>query len=125
LMRTSSKGAVAALAVAVILAFLLARFWRLAGRAHALTALAVIGIALLVHGGNLLGRVGAATGGEAHSGQFRVLTWEATAKMAAANPLLGTGIGTFGSTFNKYAIAGWTEAAHNAYLQTAAETGFP
>lgn len=123
LLSTASKGAVAAFAVAVLIAFLLARFWRVAS-GSGLFIVGMMSIPMVsIFGGLLFGRVGAATAGEAHSGQFRVLTWEATAKMAAANPILGTGIGTFGSTFNKYAIAGWTEAAHNAYLQTAAETG--
>jgi len=122
LFMTASKGAVLALAVAFALV-LAAGFWRRTG--YGLSLLVVFAVCALVFGGGtLLGRVGAAGAGEAHSAQFRVLTWKASADMALDNPVLGTGIGTFGSSFNRYAIAGWTEAAHNAYLQTAAETGF-
>lgn len=125
LMLTASKGAVAALGAGVLIASALALYWRRV-RLMGVAAVVVLGIvAALAFGNTLLGRVGASTTAEAHSGQFRVLTWRATANMAERNPVVGVGAGAFGSTFNKYAIAGWTQAAHNAYLQTAAETGFP
>jgi O-antigen ligase len=123
LFMTGSKGALAAL-VAAMVAVLALGFWR---RVHvgALAVMAVLVVSALVGGKTLLGRVETATTTEAHSSQFRVLTWKGAARMAAAHPLAGTGVGTFGSAFSEYAVAGWTGAAHDAYLQTAAETGVP
>ena len=60
---------------------------------------------------------------QANSNQFRRLTWKSTARMALANPLLGTGVGKFKFAHPRYAIAGFTEMAHQSYLQVAAETG--
>lgn len=60
---------------------------------------------------------------QAHSGQFRVYTWRATADMALANPITGTGAGTFEIAFPRYAIAGYTRSAHQTFLQTASEMG--
>jgi O-antigen ligase len=71
-------------------------------------------------------RPGAAAGAgdaQAQSNQFRRLTWQSTARIALAHPLLGTGIGTFKYVHPRYAIAGFTEMAHQSYLQLAAETG--
>jgi O-antigen ligase len=123
LFMTGSKGALAAL-VAAMLAVLAMGLWRRM-RVGALAMAAVLVVSALVGGKTLLGRVESATTTEAHSSQFRVLTWKGAARMAAAHPLTGTGVGTFGSAFSKYAVAGWTAAAHDAYLQTAAETGAP
>src|SRR5205823_2852634 len=64
-------------------------------------------------------------GAESYSGRFRALTWRGTANMAVKNPILGTGIGSFGTAYPRYAEAGFTEHAHNSYLQLAAEAGFP
>lgn len=123
LFMTGSKGALAAL-VFGIAAVLALGFWRRV-RIGAVVFGIVLVIAAAVGGKTLLGRVETATTTQAHSSEFRVLTWKGAAGMAEANPVIGTGIGTFGSAFSRYAVAGWTGAAHNAYLQTAAETGLP
>lgn len=60
---------------------------------------------------------------ESHSGNFRLLTWNGTTRMAVKNPAIGTGIGTFEEAYPKYAIVGFTKLAHNSYLQIAAEAG--
>jgi O-antigen ligase len=125
LLMTGSKGAALALAVAVLAAVVVTRGWRGVSRKSLAVVAALLAVSLLVGGKVLAGRVGAAATAEAHSGTFRRLTWQATGRMAAANPILGVGVGAFGASFGRYAIAGWTAAAHNAYLQTAAETGVP
>lgn len=125
LLMTGSKGAVGALAVCVLLVFVAARPWRNLRRAMVGLAVLVICFSFGLGGRTLLGRVESAGGVEAHSSQFRLLTWQGAARMALAHPVAGTGIGTFGAAFNRYAIAGWTQAAHNAYLQAADETGIP
>jgi len=60
---------------------------------------------------------------QAHSGGFRIYTWQGTARMAKAHPINGTGIGTFDLGYGKYALVGYTNLAHNTYLQIAAEAG--
>jgi O-antigen ligase/tetratricopeptide (TPR) repeat protein len=66
----------------------------------------------------------AATASE-RSNAFRRLTWLATLRMVRARPLLGTGTGTFEFALPRYALAGYTQMAHESYLQTAAEAGVP
>lgn len=60
---------------------------------------------------------------ESHSMNFRLYTWQGTARMAAANPVKGTGLGTFEYAYPKYAKVGYTRLAHDSYLQLAAEAG--
>ena len=60
-----------------------------------------------------------------NSAAFRVWTWRGSAKMAAANPVLGTGIGIWVDTYPRYALTGFTRLAHNSYLQMADECGVP
>lgn len=83
-----------------------------------LAAFAVMGFAFR---GPLLSR----TGGDEHSGSFRTMTWKGTVAMAKANPLLGTGPGTFSVRYPRYAIVEKTDLAHSSYLQVASEEGFP
>ena len=51
--------------------------------------------------------------------------WKATAEMIKDKPLLGSGIGTYGSVYPKYRLADAeeTQFAHNTYLQHFAEIG--
>lgn len=60
-----------------------------------------------------------------NSGAFRVWTWRGAARMAAANPLLGTGVGAWVDQYPPYALTGFTRLAHNSYLQMADECGLP
>jgi O-antigen ligase len=57
--------------------------------------------------------------------EFRLYTWRGTAKMALANPVFGTGPGTFPALYPRYAEVGRTGLAHQSYLQVAAESGIP
>lgn len=65
------------------------------------------------------------SGGNDNSGQFRVYTWHGTVDMAVKSPLFGKGPGTFIDHYPQFARAGFTRLAHETYLQTAAEMGFP
>lgn len=65
------------------------------------------------------------TNPDPNSGAFRAWTWKGAARMAAANPILGTGIGTWGDLYPRYALTGFTRAAHQSYLQLADECGVP
>lgn len=60
-----------------------------------------------------------------HSAEFRRYTWIGTLDMVKANPILGTGIGTYSATYPRYAITAFTAHAHNSFLQWAGETGVP
>lgn len=60
-----------------------------------------------------------------NSAAFRKWTWKGSLKMAAANPALGTGIGTWPDLYPRYALTGFTRLAHNSYLQMADECGIP
>ncbi len=60
-----------------------------------------------------------------NSAAFRVWTWRGSLHMALANPLLGTGIGTWTDLYPPYALTGFTRLAHNSYLQLADECGLP
>ncbi len=62
---------------------------------------------------------------ESHSGGFRIWTWKGTLRVAKANPILGTGLGTYEIAYPRYAIVGFTRLAHNSYLQISAEAGVP
>ncbi|MFM7322868.1 MAG: O-antigen ligase family protein [Armatimonadota bacterium] len=64
-------------------------------------------------------------GGQEHSRDFRRETVRATARMAEAHPVVGTGPGTFPYVYGKYARVAWTGQAHSTYVQAAAETGVP
>ncbi len=60
-----------------------------------------------------------------NSAAFRLWTWRGSVKMAAANPVLGTGVGIWVYTYPRYALTGFTRVAHNSYLQMADECGVP
>jgi O-antigen ligase len=56
----------------------------------------------------------------------RINAWKGLLAMIAANPLSGTGLGTFSLSFPRYKIYGETaiwNQAHNEYLQVFAESG--
>ena len=65
------------------------------------------------------------TNPDPNSGAFRAWTWKGAARMAAANPILGTGIGTWEDLYPRYALTGFTRFAHESYLQLADECGIP
>jgi len=60
-----------------------------------------------------------------NSSAFRVWTWRGSLHMALANPVLGTGVGTWTDLYPRYALTGFTRLAHESYLQLADECGFP
>ena len=81
-----------------------------------------LAIAVLLFARPVLGRLGSLND---NSTAFRVWTWKGAVKMAAANPVLGTGIGTWEDLYPRYALTGFTRAAHQSYLQLADECGIP
>ncbi|MCE5236928.1 O-antigen ligase family protein [bacterium] len=124
LLLTGSKAALGALLVGIVLFGLLG----LSGNRRAQAA--VIGVAVLtVVAAFLLPpirvRLLSAFGWQSHSTVFRLYTWQGTLHMIQARPWLGFGAGTFEHIFPRFAIAGFTRAAHQSFLQLAAETGVP
>ena len=102
-------------------------------RLGVLTVAAIV--MLFVYGKPLLSRVSAGDGknapvsssaaGNEQSGEFRQMTWRGTIRMATANPLFGTGAGTFPVRYPPYAVVAKTDLAHQSYLQMASEQGIP
>lgn len=62
---------------------------------------------------------------DVHSGAFRIETWKGALRTVLANPILGVGTGAFEWQYPRYASVGYTRAAHNTYLELAAESGLP
>ena len=60
-----------------------------------------------------------------NSAAFRLWTWRGSLHMAFANPVLGTGVGTWTDLYPRYALTGFTRLAHESYLQLADECGLP
>lgn len=127
LLLTQSRFGLLAFVLAIAVFLVLSGFGRLLTGGAQKRAFLLGGLALaavLVGAKPVLSRLQAA-GDQSYSARFRVLTWRGTAKMAQANPLLGTGLATFGSAYPRYAVVGYTRHAHNTFMQFAGETGVP
>lgn len=126
LVATGSRLGIAAAGAGLALALGLALLGRvrLPGRrlGALLAALVVMGVGFR---GPLTSRIAGNPGGQSHSREFRAWTWKGTWRMARANPLLGTGPGTFEFRYPPYAFVAKTSLAHSSYAQLAAEQGFP
>ncbi len=70
------------------------------------------------------GAIASAAGSQAHSAEFRKYTWIGTYRAIAANPIMGTGIGSYEAAYPRYTLTAFTVHAHNSYLQFASETGW-
>ncbi len=76
----------------------------------------------------LIRRFGDLASTEEISGDTRVQMWGDTTRLISAYPLLGCGLGAFESCLMRYNSLGafyTVDAAHNDYLQVAAELGLP
>ncbi len=129
LLFTGSRFALVSLAVSLIV-FGVA-LWRASRAGYALPKasrglIVAAGIALVL-GGAILARPVLARlhNLNDNSAAFRVWTWRGSVKMAAANPVLGTGIGSWPDLYPRYALTGFTRVAHSSYLQMADECGVP
>jgi O-antigen ligase len=143
LLMTGSRAGVIVMALALFTWLVLSIYTEAAaGRWKGMAAaLAVVLVSALLGSAPLFSRVVDVTGPAAdsgtmntgqvasntqgYSGDFRRWTWTGTVRMAKANPLLGTGIGTFEVAYPRYAETAYTAHAHNSYLQWTAETGVP
>jgi putative inorganic carbon (HCO3(-)) transporter len=129
ILPTYSKGAMLAVLVSVAVYLVLAarassrprrNLTRVLGL-YAVLAVATAAVVLSVPAAR--SRVFGALGPQSASNMFRVLTWKGTLLMAEEHPWLGIGPGAFRSAYMNYAIAGYTEASHQNYLQIGAEQG--
>ncbi len=126
LLLTGSKGGIAAAVLALVVYALYApQPGSVASRtARRMAAAGLVGIlALGVVVPPLRARLVSAFSTQAHSAAFRWYTWLGTVEMIRARPLLGFGPGTFEYAYPRYARAGFTQMAHQSYLQWAAEMG--
>lgn len=125
LITTGSRFGAAAAAGGIFVFLCLAVYARAFGRQQLIRAAVLIVPVVLIAiplGKPLTTRV-VSVKAESHSGGFRIHTWQGTARMAKAHPIVGSGLGTFEIAYPKYASVGYTKLAHNSYLQLAAEAG--
>ena len=90
-----------------------------------LAALAV-GFSLWMGLGNLLSRFQAMGQSKFLQSSERSMIWSDTLQLVRANPVLGTGLGTFGEAFRPFQtnlVNLHIDHAHNDYLEFASETG--
>ncbi len=127
---TSSKGGfLSAVAAALVFGLALVRAKGGALKTFVRRAWPMLLVMLMVFGAVGAKTVGprllSARGSEDNSTQFRAYTWRGTLAMARARPLVGLGPGAFPTVFPRFALAGYTRAAHQSWLQIAAESGIP
>ena len=129
LLTTGSRFGLASFAVSLVV-FGVSLVWTTRCGLHLSTAtrvlLAVIG-ALVVLTGSIAAKPVLNRLHNLHDNSiaFRVWTWKGSVNMAVANPVLGTGIGTWPDLYPRYAETGFTRVAHESYLQLADECGIP
>jgi O-antigen ligase/tetratricopeptide (TPR) repeat protein len=127
LLLTQSRMGIASLLVAIGL--LGAACWvsgALVGhcRRRALALLGVMLVVALLAAGPAVARL-KASGDQSYSARFRALTWQGATRMVAARPLQGFGAGSFATAYPPYAVVGFTQHAHNSYLQLGCDSGAP
>ncbi len=128
LLLTGSKAGILAALIGLMVFAVIAprpssRASRIARRAAAIGVLVVVLLAVLLP--PIRARITTAFSTQSHSAAFRWYTWLGTIDMLKARPLLGFGPGTFQYAYPRYARAGFTQMAHESYLQWAAEMGIP
>jgi len=127
LLLTQSRLGVAALAVAALV-LCVAALWsgalRGAARGRALVMVLVVVVAGAIGAGPVVKRLRASRD-QSYSARFRYMTWMGVRRMVAARPLAGSGTGSFDVAYPRFAVVGYTQHAHNSYLQWASETGIP
>ncbi len=127
MLLTQSRLGVAALVIGGI-AFLAGAVWSgalkgtVARRAWVLSV--VIVAAGIVGAGPVVRRLQASKD-QSYSARFRVMTWQGARRIVTERPLLGTGTGSFDTVYPRYSIVGYTQHAHNSFLQWACDTGLP
>ena len=95
-----------------------------------LTAAAVVAAVLLgfilLPSDPLIQRFAEVTSTDQITHEGRLLLWRETLDLVADYPLLGVGLGTYGTAFQKYKVSApmvFDDNAHNDYLQVLSETG--
>lgn len=127
MLLTGSKAALGAFLIGCVAFGLLAFGPDRKGRLARLVILGLVVVMLVMASAlpPIRTRIVNAFGWQSHSAVFRAYTWQSTLHMIAARPLLGFGAGAYENAFPRYAIAGFTRQAHQAFLQIAAESGLP
>ncbi|MFA4016643.1 MAG: hypothetical protein RUDDFDWM_001753 [Candidatus Fervidibacterota bacterium] len=123
---TGSKGAFMALLISLLLfsLLLLARLQRRRYDVLFLLCCLMLLVFATIAIPTLRQRIISAFGAQLHSWLFRIFVWKATLNIAIANPINGSGIGTFYLAYPKFTTVGPTYTAHNSFLQIASECGF-
>jgi len=127
MLLTQSRLGVLALGVGGLVFVGIAAWRKLVRGAAARRAWLLIGTLIIV------GAVGArpvinrlkASRDQSYSARFRAMTWQGAWRMFRAHPWAGVGTGSFDAVYPRYAVVGYTQHAHNSYLQWACENGVP
>lgn len=126
---TKSKGAMLACAAALLL-YLVLLAWQSPRLRKLAATVVIVGVVAVVAAAVLAWQVAPARDWFVHtlrldsqSNMFRFYTWEGTVRLLEAYPVIGVGPGAFKYAYPRYAILGYTEAAHQNYLQMFAELG--
>jgi O-antigen ligase len=126
---TKSKGAMVACAAALLL-YLVLLAWQSPRLRRLAAAVVIIAVVAMVAAAFLVWQAAPTRDWFVHtlrlnsqSNMFRMLTWKGTLRLFEAHPGLGVGPGAFKYAYPRYAILGYTEAAHQNYLQMFAELG--
>ncbi|MEN6644417.1 MAG: O-antigen ligase family protein [Armatimonadia bacterium] len=127
LLLTGSKAALGAFLIGGVIFGLLAFGPDRKGKLARLVILGLVGVMVVMAFSlpPIRTRIVNAFGWQSHSAVFRAYTWQSTLHMIADRPVLGFGAGAYENAFPRYAIAGFTRQAHQAFLQIAAESGLP
>jgi tetratricopeptide (TPR) repeat protein len=126
LVTTGSRAGLLAAGAGLLSAFVLALLARVRLPWPRLAILLIAALVLaFAFRGSILGRLGQNIDRRTGVDVYRAWTWKGTFAMARANPLFGTGPGTFEARYGRYARIAPTTHAHSSYLQVAAEQGFP
>lgn len=125
---TMSRGGLLALTLALLCWPWLVREWSLAKRARAFAAaLVAVAIAASVAWAALPSlRERVHDLARNHGERSRPILWQASLKMTASSPLLGTGAGSFNTLFEKYRPEGFRDEpqwTHNDFLNTLGDYG--
>jgi O-antigen ligase len=127
LLLTQSRFGIAALILALFIIFLYG-LWMKAFRhvsSHKIRTLGIAIVLICFLGAKPVFKRLELAGDQSYSLLFREYTWRGTLHMIKAHPFMGTGLGSYVQSYQPYALVGYTQHAHNSFLQLASETGIP
>jgi len=124
----SRMGMVATMSSLVVMAVFSGFQTRAGARLAALIMICVTVLVLWIGAGSALGRFGTIGSEYMSPDESRLSLWKDSARLVAAHPLLGSGLGTFPVAFTAVQstfLGKFVNHAHNDYLELASDLGIP